>query len=140
MDISGDWEDWELSGRWQRRRYPDGLQGEIGKRDGHGQTGDLTGSQLRIQFNLESVVGSAGHAFQDPTAKPGKGKPNVLQTRLTGEDGVSAISVLDTACTFPNLDPATFGLIIDALPGVFGKYFNANKGRFQACLSCDDDQ
>ncbi|KPQ10493.1 MAG: Clostridium P-47 protein [Saliniramus fredricksonii] len=131
VDISGDWEDWELSVGGSGADIQMVCKVKSGSVTAMGQTGDLTGSQLRIQFNLESVVGSASHAFQDPTAKPGKGKPNVLQTRLTGEDGVSAISVLDTACTFPNLDPATFGLIIDALPGVFGKYFNANKADFK---------
>jgi hypothetical protein len=131
VDIEGEWDDWELSIGGSGADIQMICKVKSGSVKAMALTGDLAGSELRIQFNLESVVGDQADAFKDPTAKPGKGKPNVLQTNLEGQDGVSAISVLDTACVFPKLDPKTFGLILDALPGVFGKYFNANKEDFK---------
>lgn len=131
VDIAGEWEDWELSVGGSGADIQMVCKVKSGSVEAMDLKGDLAGSELRIQFNLESVVGDDEDAFKDPTAKPGRGTPNVLQTNLEGSDGVSAISVLDTACVFPKLDPKTFGLILDALPGVFGKYFNANKEDFK---------
>lgn len=131
VDITGEWEDWELSLGGSGADIQMVCRVKSGSVKAMGLTGDLAGSELRIQFNLEGVIGDDKDAFQDPTAKPGRGQPNVLQTRMTDDGGVSAISVIDTACSFPKIDPESFGLILDALPEVFGKYFNANKQDFK---------
>lgn len=129
VDISGDWDDWALSVGGSGADVQMTCTVKSGSVKAMGLTGDLSGSTIVIQFALENVLG--GSPVTDPTAKPGTGQASRLQTKLTGEGAVPAIAVIGAACTFPNLDPATFGLILDALPGVFGKYFNANVDAFQ---------
>lgn len=129
VDISGDWDDWALSIGGSGADVQMTCTVKSGSVSAMGLTGDLAGSTIVIQFALENVLG--GPAVDDPTAKPGSGKASRLMTKLTAAGPVPAISVISEACTFPKLDPSTFGLILDALPGVFGKYFNANVDAFQ---------
>jgi Clostridium P-47 protein len=131
INIQGKWKSWALSTGGSGSNIQMTCTVESGTVTYATQSGDLSGSTLVIQFVLDTVLGEGG--FTDPTAKSGTGQPAALQTKLTAGSGskVPPITVIDAACTFPNLNPNTFGLILDALPGVFGKYFNANASDFK---------
>jgi Clostridium P-47 protein len=123
ITISGSWTSWQLS--------PGGAGADVqmvcvvqsGNASGAGQNGDLSGSRIVIQVNLQTVA--ATDPVNDPTSKPGSGASQALIVSTTGQGLDPAVSII--ASSYPNV---TSALLKDVLDSIFKNYFNANIGKF----------
>lgn len=123
ITISGNWTSWQLT--------PGGAGGDVqmickvesGSATGDGQDGDLSGSEVVIQVNLQTVA--AEDPINDPTAKTGTGKSKKLVVKTSGTGQDPAVSIISSS--YPKV---TSKLLQDLLDSVLKDYFNANIGEF----------
>lgn len=124
--IKGVWSDWALSVGGSGSLIQMQTAIASGTATGTGETADLAGGNLTIQFELEQVL-YTGKTTPDPTAKPGSGVPKAQRFPQAGSNQVDVI-----ATSFPNLDPKKAPILNDILQTIFKNYFNAHLGDIQA--------
>jgi hypothetical protein len=124
ITIQGTWSSWQLSTGGSGQDVQMTCVVDSGTATGDGQSGDLAGSELVIQVNLETVATQT--QVHDPTAKSGTGSPKALKVSTDGHGADPAVTVISTS-TFPKI---TDLLLQDILTSVFGDYFNARIGEF----------
>lgn len=121
--ISGNWTSWQLAAGGAGPDVQMMCVVQSGTASGAGQSGDLSGSSVVIQVNLQTVA--AKDPVNDPTAKPNTGSSQALKVSTSGQGLDPAVSIISSS--YPNV---TSQILIDLLDSIFKHYFNANIGEF----------